>query len=148
MGLQVSKHHYKLSETQEICEDTLAGLQESEAPSLKSLTLQVAGRTRGDGPGRATAARPPVAACSRGTRCFLRSGRCSGRSGAASLMAEQTVSGFIFTHTIYECVHNTRTAADLLAETGWSGRRPPGCPSPGCRCLTGERASREQRSAR
>lgn len=37
---------------------------------------------------------------------------------------------------------------DLLAGTGWSPRWPPGCPSPGCRCLPGGRASQEQQSAR
>ncbi len=38
--------------------------------------------------------------------------------------------------------------SDLLAGTGWSARWPRGCPSPGCRCLMGGRASQEQQSAR
>lgn len=50
------------------------------------LTLGAAGWTLGSGRGRGLAAPPPAALGSPGTGRCLQSGRCSGRSEAASLM--------------------------------------------------------------
>lgn len=54
----------------------------------ESLTLQAAGLTLGGRPGQAIAALRPDAPWSPVTKRFLQSGRCSGRSEAASLMAQ------------------------------------------------------------
>lgn len=79
------------------------------------LTLQVAGLTRGDGQGRAIATLPPDALWSLVTKCFLQSGQCCGRSGAASLMAKKIVK-FKFSGAHTHKVSSTGGCFHITAE--------------------------------